>query len=159
MEILSNTHIKDNVTVTLTDTITGKQRTFTAHNIALDYHFVALSKWVSGLYANVGYNNVPPPSQIEYGSGSGTPASTDTGNFTNISGSLTNLSYAQDNTPQNGTTTLVFQTAAGVVTGQITEAFLRDTSGNGFCHTLFGAPFTPSSTETITTKWELTYSA
>jgi len=106
---------------------------------------------------NTGYQAVSPPTQIEYGSGTGTPAITDTGPFTLIAGSLTNLSYAQANSPQNGTTTLVFQTAAGVITTQITEAYLRDTSGNGYAHSLFGAPFTPSASETITTKWELTF--
>lgn len=157
--IRENTHIVENVTTTLTDAITGATRSFTTHNIPCNGQFSALAQWVSGLVANIGYNNVPPPSQIEYGSGTGTPQSSDTGPFTPISGSLTNLSYAQANTPQAGTTTLVFQTAAGVVTTQITEAFLRDSSGRAWGHLLYGAPFTPSSTETITTQWELTYSA
>lgn len=156
--VRENVHIIDNVTVTLTDIHTGKKRTFSAHNIPLNYQFETISKWMAGVN-NTGQNAVLPPTQIEYDSGTGTPAVTDTGPFTLISGSLTNLSYANANTPQNGTTTLVFQTAAGVITTTITGAYLRDTSGNGFAHTMFGSSFTPSATETITTKWELTYSA
>lgn len=158
MRTRENVHVIDNVTVTLTDIYTGKTRTFAAHNIALNYQFEALSQWIAGVN-NTGQNAVLAPTQIEYGSGAGTPAVTDTGPFTPISGSLTNLSYANANNPQNGTTTLVFQTPAGVITSTITEAFLRDTSANGWAHTMFGSSFTPSSTETITTKWELTYSA
>ncbi|WP_304459094.1 hypothetical protein [Alicyclobacillus sendaiensis] len=149
--------IKDNVTVTLTDVVTGKTRTFSAHNVALNWHFEVLSMWIAGVN-NTGYNAVPPPSQIQYGNGTGTPSPTDTGCFSPIPNSITNLSYAQPNTPQNGTTTLVFQTPPGVITTTITEAFLRDTSGRGFAHTMFGAPFTPTSNEMITTKWEITYS-
>lgn len=158
MDIRENVRILNNVRTILTDSITGKTRIIEGHNIPCNGQFSALSQWVAGTASNLGYNNVPPPSQIEYGSGSGTPAVTDTGPFTPISGSLTNLSYAQANTPQEGTTTLVFQTAAGVVTGQITEAFLRDSSDRAWGHLMFGAAFTPSSTETITTIWEETYS-
>lgn len=157
-EVRENVHIIDNVTVTLTDIHTGDTRVFSTHNIPLNYQFSAISQWIAGVN-NTGYNAVVPPSQIEYGSGSGTPSVTDTGPFTAITGSLTNLNYVQANTPQNGTTTFVFQTAAGVVTGTITEAFVRDTSGNGWGHAMFSAPFTPASTETITTKYESTYSA
>lgn len=157
--IRENTHVIDNVRTVLTDIITGKTRVYMTHNVPLEHHFSALSQWISGLVANIGYNNVPPPSQVEYGNGSGTPSSSDTGCFSTISGSLTNLSYAQANTPQNGTTTFVFQTPAGVVTSDVTEAFIRDTSGNGFAHTIYGASFTPSPTETITTTWEFTYGA
>lgn len=156
--VRENTLILDNVTCVLTDIHTGEKRTFSTHNTPLNHHFSAIASWVSGLYSNIGYNNVPPPSQIQYGNGSGTPSVSDSGCFSAISGSLTNLSYAQVNTPQNGTTTLVFQTEAGVITGEVTEAFLRDTSGNGFAHAMFGTPFTPSPTENITTQWELTYS-
>lgn len=152
-----NVHVIDNVKVILTDIKTGKKREFKAHNIPLNYQFETLSKWISGVN-NKGQNAVSPPTQIQYGSGSGTPAVTDQGPFTLINGSLTDLSYATPNSPANGTTTLVFQTAAGVITSQITEAFLRDTSGNGWAHTMFGTPFTPSSTETITTQWEQTFS-
>lgn len=152
-----NVKVIDNVKVTLTDTKTGKERTFTAHNIPLNYQFQALAKWIAGIN-NSGQNAVLPPTQIMYGSGTGTPVVSDTGPFTPIPGSLTNLSYAQANTPANGTTTLVFQTPAGIVTTQITEAFLRDVNGNGFGHLNFGSPFTPSPTETITTQWEQTFS-
>lgn len=143
----------------LTDIHTGKSRSFETKNIACNGQLSAISQWVAGVASNIGYNAVSPPTQIEYGNGSGTPAITDTGCFSLISGSLTNLSYAQANTPQLGTTTLVFQTAAGVINTQITEAFLRDTGNNPWAHTLFGSPFTPSSSETITTEWQLTYTA
>lgn len=159
MQIRENTLILDNVTTTLVDIATGKTRSFRAHNIPCNGQFSALSQWVSGLVGNIGYNNLPPPSQIEYGNGTGTPAVTDTGPFSLINGSLTDLSYAQANTPQLGTTTLVFQTAAGIITGQITEAFLRDTSSRPWGHLMYGAPFTPGATENITTTWEITYSA
>ncbi len=144
------------VTTTLTNVLTGETRVKKSHNIPLNYQFSALSRWMAG-ENNEGYNAIPPPSQIEYGSGSGTPAVTDTGPFTPISGSLTNLSYVQANTPASGTTTFTFQTPAGVITTQVTEAFLRDTSGNGFAHTMYGAPFTPSSSENVTTQWQITY--
>lgn len=156
--IRENVLILDNVETILTDIHTGKTRTFKCHNIPLNYQFQALAQWIAGVN-NTGQNAVLPPTQIEYGSGTGTPAVTDTGPFTPISGSLTNLSYATANSPQNGTTTLVFQTPAGVITGTVTEAFLRDTSGNGWAHSMYGASFTPTSTETVTTKWELTYSS
>lgn len=159
MIIRENTLIVDNVTSVLRDIITGRERRFRAHNIPCNGQFSALSKWVSGLVSNIGYNNVPIPSQIEYGNGSGTPTVTDAGCFSLISGSLTDLSYAQANTPQLGTTTLVFQTAAGVITTEITEAFLRDTGNGAWGHLMYSAAFEPSSTETITTQWELTYSS
>jgi len=159
MRIRENVLIVENVRTVLTDEVTGRTREFKGHNIPCNGQFSVLSQWVSGLVANIGYNDVPPPTEIEYGSGTGTPAVTDIGPFTPISGSLTSLSYALANTPQAGTTTLVFQTAAGVVTTQITEAFLRDSSGRAWGHLMYGAPFTPGSTETITTVWEETYSA
>ena len=150
--------IKDNVTVALTDVVTGVTRTFSSHNTALDWHFQVLSMWLAGVN-NTGYNAVPAPSQIQYDSGSGTPSVSDTGCFSPIPNSITNLSYAQANTPQNGTTTLIFQTPPGVITTTVTGALLRDTSGRAFAHTMFGAPFTPTSNEMITTKWEITYSS
>jgi len=155
--IRENVHVLDNVNVMLTDIHTGAQRSFSAHNIPLNYQFQALSRWIAGVN-NTGQNAVLPPSQIVYGSGSGTPEVIDPGPFTAIAGSATKLSYATANSPSNGTTTLVFQTPAGVVTTQVTEAFLEDANSNGWAHLMFGAPFTPSSTETITTQWELTYS-
>ncbi len=147
------------VRVRLTDVRTGNTRTFQTSNIACNGQLSAISQWVAGTAINLGYNAVLPPSQIEYGDGSGTPTVTDTGCFSLISGSLTNLSYAQANTPNIGATTLVFQTPAGEITTQITEAFLRDTSNNPWAHTMFSAAFTPSGSETITTEWQLTYAA
>jgi hypothetical protein len=68
------------------------------------------------------------------------------------------MSYVQPNSPATGTTTFVFQIAAGVVTTQITEAAMQDTNNNKWAHTMFPFPFTPSATENITISWELTYS-
>ncbi len=147
----------DNVRTILTDTKTGKIRSFSSHNISLTYLFSAFSQWMTGKN-NTGYQALSPPTQIEYGSGTGTPAETDTGLFTPITGSLANLSYATANYSVTGTSLFVFNTPAGVITTEVTEALLRDISGHAWLHTMFGVPFTPSLTEIITTLWEHTVS-
>ena len=143
------------MTVTLTDIHTGAERSFSSHNIGLTYLFSAFSQWYAGKN-NTGYQALSSPTQIEYGSGTGIPAETDTGLFTPITGSLTNISYATANYSATGTTLFVFNTPAGVVTTQVTEAILRDKSGNPWLHSMFEVPFTPSSTEIITMQWEST---
>lgn len=148
-------HIIDNVTVYLREP-TGEERSFSCHNIALNYGIGVFSRWIAGVN-NTGQNAVLPPTKIALGSGSGTPAPTDTGLFTAISGAVASLAYATPNSPSNGTTTFVFQIGAGIVTVQVTEAFLSDITNGGFAHTMFGTPFTPSSTETITIQWEFTF--
>ena len=153
-----NVLIIDNITTVLTDMHTGKTRTFATHNIPLNYQFIALAKWVCGIN-NTGHNAVLPPTQIIYDSGSGTPAVTDTGPFTPIAGSQTKLSYATPNSPQNGTASLVFQTPAGVITTQVTGAYVEDVNSNGWGHAMYNTPFTPSSTETVTTTYEMTYNS
>lgn len=156
--VREGTIVLDNVIVTLEDIYTGEKTILGGHNIALDHEFSAISQWMAGVN-NTGYQPVPPPSQIILGSGTGTPSSGDTGPFSPIPASLTNLSYVNANTPSNGTTTFVFQIAAGVVTGEVTEAWLQDTVGNGFSHIMFPSPFTPSASQAITVQWEKTYAA
>ena len=145
--------VRDNVFVYLTDIHTGEVTEIeSSHNIALTYMLTILPRWLAGVN-NTGYNATEPPTQIELGSGAGTPQVTDTGLFTPIPAYLTSLSYVQMDTPSAGSITLVFQIPAGVVSGQVTEALLRDTSANPWSHTMFPAPFTPVSTQTITVKW------
>lgn len=156
--VRENTKVRDNVHVVLTDIVTGKTQRITAHNIPLNHSFAVFASWYAGVN-NTGQNAILPPSQIELDAGSGTVASTDTGPFVPIPNTLTSISYVQANSPVSGTTTLVFQIAAGTVTTEVTGAFLRDISGNGFAHTLFATPFTPSSTQNITIVWENTFSS
>lgn len=154
--IYDGVRVIDNVAVRLVDIHTGVERLFSSHNISLNGEFSALSQWMAGVN-NTGNNPVAPPTQIQLGSGSGTPAVTDTACFTPIAGTLTTMVAAQANTPSAGTTTFTFQIAAGVVTTEVTEAFLRNTSGLGFAHTMFGTAFTPTSTETINIQWTKSY--
>lgn len=153
----SSISIKGDVFVTLHDENTGQERYFESHNIALNYHLSALSKWLSGVN-NTGYQAVSPPSVIIYGSGTGTPQPTDTGCFSPIKNSTTNLNLALPNNPQLGSTTLIFQTPANIITQTVTEAYLMDTLGNGWAHTMFQTPFTPLPGESITLTWIITYS-
>ncbi|MCL6442476.1 MAG: hypothetical protein K6T83_03255 [Alicyclobacillus sp.] len=155
--ILEGVTVLDNVTVILTDTVTGKTRSFSSHNTPLEHAFSVFSQWSAGVN-NTGQNAVPGPTMIALGSGTGTPQTSDKSLFAPIPGATASLSYAQANTPSNGTTTYVFQIAAGVVTTEVTEAFLQDVNSIGFAHTMFGTPFTPTSTETITIQWQLTFS-
>lgn len=149
--------IKDNVFVTLTDIYTGKKRYFQTHNIALNYMLSTLSQWLSGVN-NTGYNALIPPSRVIYGTGSGTPSPTDTGCFSPLTNSTTNLNLVLPNTPQLGSTSFVFQTPAGVITQTVTEAFLMDTNGNGWAHSMFQQPFTPLPGETVTLTWVISFS-
>ncbi|WP_156157862.1 hypothetical protein [Gordoniibacillus kamchatkensis] len=149
-------HILDNVTVTLTDTITGEKTVFSCHNIELNYTLSALSQWISGKN-NVGYQPVFPPSRCSLGSGSGTPAKTDTSLFTPIPNSTISMSSATPDSPAVGTTTFIFQYPAGQVTTQVTEALMSDVNGNGWFHSKFASPFTPSASQTITVQWQITF--
>ncbi len=158
LTVRENAKVRDNVKVILTDIHTGERQIVTSHNIANNHAFSAFASWIGGVN-NTGYNPVSPPTQIQLGSGTGTPAISDTGLFATITGTLTTLSYVQTNAPTSGTTTFVFQIAAGVVTTQVTEAILRDTSGNIFAHTMFSTPFTPSSSQNVTIQWEYSFSA
>lgn len=149
----------DNVYVTLTDILTGEETVVAqSHNTALNYALQSIARWIGGAN-NSGYQAVVPPTQIELGDGSGTPSPSDAGLFSPISGTIATYSYVQLDTPSAGTTTFVFQIAAGIVTGQVTESLMRDIDGNGWYHTMFPAPFTPSNTQNITVTWETTLSA
>lgn len=149
--------IRDNVTVILKDIHTGEEEIFTTHNTQLNYTLSALSKWIAGVN-NVGYQPVYPPSKCSLGSGTGTPAKTDTALFTSITNGTISMSSATANSPSSGTTTFVFQFPAGQVTSTVTEAIMTDVNGNGWFHTNFPTPFTPSATQTITIQWQVTFS-
>lgn len=150
--------ILDNVTVILTDTVTGATRTISAHNTPLNGAFSLYSQWDSGTN-NTGQNALTTGTIISLGSGTGTPAVTDTGLFSPIAGATASISYAQANQPSNGTTTKVWQIGAGKVTTQVTEALMSNSLGTALYHTMFSAAFTPASTETITIQWETTFAA
>lgn len=154
--IREGTEIKDNVTVVLTDIYTGKQRFFSEHNMPLTYAFHAFSQWIAGKN-NTGYQPIYSPSKCSLGSGSGTPAKGDSGLFTPIANGTESKSYANADDPTSGTTTFVFQFPAGQITTQVTESWMSDINGNGWFHTMFNTPFTPSSSENITVKWETTF--
>lgn len=156
--IREGVHVRDNVRVVLTDIHTGRQTVISSHNISTNYEFSALSQWLAGKN-NTGYQPLSPPTQIQLGSGAGTPAVTDTALFSPIANTITTMSNVTAGSPTAGTSTFTFQIAAGIVTVQVTEAGLRDVSGNLWSHTMFGIPFTPSSTQTVTIQWEKTYSA
>jgi hypothetical protein len=146
----------DNVIVTLTDINTGEEQVFSTHNIELNYALSALSQWMAGKN-NVGFQPVYPPSTCSLGNGTGVPAKTDTALFAAIAGSTVSMSYASPDTPASGTTTFVFQYPPGQVTVLIKEALMKDVNGNGWFHTNFPSPFTPSSTQTITIQWQVTF--
>jgi len=158
MKVRSGTKITDNVIVTLTDSITGKERAFSSHNLALNYANSAFAQWIGGKN-NLGYQPVSPPTQIQLGSGSGTPSVTDPGLFTPIAGTLFPFSYNQQNSPVSGTTTFIFQIPSGIVSTLVTEVLFRDTSANPWFHTMLPVPFTPLITENITIQWSITFSA
>ena len=157
-EIQEGIKIVENVRITLTDVVTGATRSFLSHNIALNYSFSAFSQWIAGAN-NQGQNAVFAPSVVALGSGTGTPAVTDTGLFAAISGATASLSYVQANSPAAGTTTFVFQIAAGIVAVQVTEALMSDRNGSPWFHTMFSAAFTPAGTESITIQWQTTFAA
>ncbi len=157
-EIQEGMRIADNVLITLTDAVTGATRSFSSHNIALNYAFSAFAQWIAGVN-NQGQNAVFAPSVVALGSGTGTPAVTDTGLFAAIAGATASLSYVQPNSPAAGTTTFVFQIAAGVVTVQVTEALMSDRNGSPWFHTNFPTPFTPAGTESVTIQWQTTFAA
>ncbi|UOF90754.1 hypothetical protein LSG31_00280 [Fodinisporobacter ferrooxydans] len=156
-KIRQGVHIMDNVTVTLTDINTGEEQSFSRHNIELNYALSALSQWIAG-FNNSGYQPVYPPSKCSLGSGSGTPAKTDEALFAAISNGTANVNVANANSPSSGTTTFIFQFPAGQVTTQVTEALMTDVNGNPWFHVIFGSAFTPTSTQMITVKWEVTFS-
>lgn len=155
--VRENVRVMDNVIVTLEDIHTGNKRIVTSHNASLNYSHSALAQWVGGIN-NTGYQAVVPPSQIELGSGSGTPSAGDVGLFSPYSATLTPLSYVTVNSPSQGTTTFVFQIPAGKVTTQVTEALMRDVNGNNWFHTMFGTAFTPTASENLTIQWQVTFS-
>lgn len=155
--ILEGIGVIDNVVVTLTDINTGEEQVVSSHNIELNYALSAFSQWISGKN-NLGHQPVYPPSACSLGNGTGVPAKTDTSLFAAISGSTITMSYASPNTPANGTTTFVFQYPAGQVIVEVKEALMTDVNGNGWFHTNFPTPFTPTSTQTITVKWQVTFS-
>lgn len=151
IRVRSGTKIMDNVTVILTDEITGKQRIITDHNAGQPYTLSALSQWISGKN-NTGYQPVFAPTKCQLGSGGVA------GTFVPIAGSLVNLNAATPNSPAPGTTTFLFQTPAGIVTTTVTQAQMTDINGNVWFLTQFPASFTPSNTENITVNWETTFS-
>jgi len=158
MKVRSGTKITDNVIVTLTDSITGKERAFSAHNLALNYANSAFAQWIGGKN-NLGYQPLSPPTQIELGYGEGVLDVSDPGLFISLQGTLFSFSYKQLNSPVLGTTTFIFQIPAGIVSTLVTEALFRDTSANPWFHTMFPVPFTPLITENITIQWSITFSA
>ncbi len=140
--------IRDNVTVTVTDAITGQiLSTTTSHNEPLAYAFNTLSQWFSGTN-NTGYNALVPPTQIQLGNGTGST-------FTPVSGTLKDISY--NNFVGGGQSQVVVQYTSTDPSGTFTQAQFRDTNGNAWFLDIFSADVTKTDTQNLTLQWDVTF--
>lgn len=123
-------------------------------NKLTNYMANVLAQWLTGVN-NTGYNPVLPPLYVEAGTGSGTPAPTDTNLFTPVSATYGRTSI-QD-TPSNGVAEFVSQYYGDANnSGDYTEVGLFDANGNMFAHTMYS--FSIASGQTTTITWDITMS-
>ena len=121
-------------------------------NIETNYLGNSVAAWLAGRN-NTGYNPLSPPTMIELGTGTGTPAVTDTALFTPAASTLIQCSLV--NVSAASTTQFIAQYFGTTNNaGTYTEAGIFDTAGNLWAHTLISISISNGNTTTVT--WLLT---
>ncbi len=148
----SGMFIEDNVTVTVRDA-RGRfvlRRTF--HNTLTNYARATVAKWLVAVATNIGQGALLPPDRIALGTGTGTPAQTDTALWletastrkVNSSRQVVSGYYAQYLTQ--------YQTTDPA--GTFTESGLFDAAGNLWAHVSLGN-VSKSATQVLTIQWKI----
>lgn len=115
----------------------------------------ALAAW-SVATNNTGQNPVSPPSLFLLGTGSGTPAVSDTSLFSPDSNSRVSMSAR---TSAGATATFTTNYAKGQLNGTYTEAGMLDVNGNLMAHIVFASSLPVTTSQAATFIWENTYNA
>lgn len=100
-------------------------------NQQTDWAASAVAQWYAGVN-NTGYNPVKPPNYMELGTGTGTPAHTDTALFTESPATNQQCSVVSASTNQATFVCQYYGTSTNA--GTYTEAGLKDSDGHLFGH-------------------------
>ena len=123
-------------------------------NQVTDYAASALAKWLIG-QNNTGQNPVLPPQYMELGTGTGTPAPTDTNLFTPVT--ATSQRCATFTNPSAGIAQWTSQYFGPVNNaGNYTEEGLFDANGNLWAHLVEAVTITQGLATTIVWQWTVT---
>lgn len=142
--------IRGKVTCTLRCAITGDVIEETVYdNIQTNFSRNAHAQWINGTSTQT----LPPPSKIQLGNGSGTPAVTDTTLWAPVSGTLYQCDTIQ--TVQTYYAQYVKTYQASDPAGQFTEVGLLDAAGNMWGHVAINQY--KSSQQLLTIQWQVYY--
>lgn len=114
--------VSGHLKIVVTDHSTGDVKEYEYKNKITNALLARIAQWMAGVN-NTGQNPAYVPSKFQLGTGTGTPASTDTALFTPSAGSLVNAATV---TYSSNTTTLTINYAQNFITGTFTEAGLLD---------------------------------
>lgn len=125
-------------------------------NTVTNAALAALVQWLTGT-GNIGYAAAPYPNYVELGTGSGTPAPTDTALFAPVAATNTQVAILQPSASNPAQAEWIVAFPSSVPTGTYTEAGLFTTNGTLFAH-VAGLTIDLSASTTTSLQWVWTLS-
>lgn len=148
--------LRGEVTFTVRDAATGEiVEQQTIRNIITNFTRTAIAKWLIAEAANWGTVSgaVIPPNFIALGTGTGTPAATDTALWTETAGTRKQCAYRDVYNNYYAEYVANYQTSDP--TGTFTEAGLLDAAAGGNLWTHVACNVTKAAGQTLTVQWKI----
>jgi hypothetical protein len=144
--------ISGDIQIDIENAITGEKRSYQYHNKATNAFLNRIAQWISGI-ATTGTTLAQCPTKLQFGTGSGVPASSDSALFAPVSASTINISARQTSANQ---VTLLINYPANYVTGTFTEAGLMDDNLVLLTHVILSPTIQITQNESVTITYTLT---